>query len=180
MSLDTMTPHQATPDDHQTIIGLIEEASRWLADRDTDQWARPWPSAAERDERIMRALRSGETWLLKDGPRPVATVTFRRAGLSFLWTPEEMKEPAAYVHRLVVTRSYAGMEIGARLLDWATEQAVRDWGAVWTRIDVWRTNRKLHAYYERLGFRLVRSGDDIPDYPSSSLFQRPARLPVDA
>jgi len=179
MSLDT-APRQATPDDHQTIIDLIEEASAWLANRDTDQWAKPWPSKAERDERIMRALRCDETWLLEDGPRLVATVTLRRAGLPFLWTPEELEEPAAYVHRLVVARSYAGMEIGASLLDWATERAVRDWGAEWTRVDVWRTNRKLHAYYERLGFHLVRHGDDIPDYPSSRLFQRAVHAPAGA
>lgn len=30
-------------------------------------------------------------------------------------------------------------------------------GRTWVRIDTWRTNTGLHAYYERLGFRHVRT-----------------------
>ena len=77
--------------------------------------------------------------------------TLRRTGSPLLWTAAELLEPAAYVHQLGVTRSLAGLEIGERLLDWATDRAADEWDAGWTRIDVWRTNRKLHAYYERFG-----------------------------
>ena len=39
-------------------------------------------------------------------------------------------------------------------------------------MDVWRTNKELHAYYERQGFAPCGSSSD-PDYPSGALFQKP-------
>ena len=57
-----------------------------------------------------------------------------------------------YVRRLVVRRDYAGRGLGAALLDWAGLTARRQAGAQWIRVDVWRSNKELHAYYERQGF----------------------------
>jgi GNAT superfamily N-acetyltransferase len=64
-----------------------------------------------------------------------------------LWTPEEQAEPARYLPRLVVARRKAGSGLGARLIDWAGDRAVRE-GARWVRIDVWTTNEELQRYYE--------------------------------
>lgn len=64
--------------------------------------------------------------------------------------------------------------LGARLLDWAGDIGARVHEARWIRIDVWTTNRRLHAYYRKQGFRFsgLRDLDDDPDYPSRALFER--------
>jgi ribosomal protein S18 acetylase RimI-like enzyme len=102
----------------------------------------------------------------------VATITTHRQAHPKLWNELEQAEPAVYAHRLVVNRDYAGLGIGASLLDWAAARAAREDGAEWIRLDVWNTNKALHAYYERLGFTYVRQAD-YDDCPSTTLFQRP-------
>lgn len=166
-------PRPATLDDHREITNLIKEAAGWLRTKGTDQWAEPWPSPEERDERIRASLAAGSTWIVWDGANAVATVTAHRDGHERLWTPEERRQPAVYVHRLVVSRAFAGREIGARLLDWTARRAAAEYGACHTRIDVWTTNTALHAYYRQIGFTFVRYVDGWPAYPSGALFQRP-------
>jgi GNAT superfamily N-acetyltransferase len=91
-----------------------------------------------------------------------------------IWPPEWQREPAVYVRRLVVRRDYAGRGLGAALLDWAGLTARREAGAQWIRVDVWRSNKELHAYYERRGFTSCGTSTD-PDYPSGALFQKPTQ-----
>ncbi|MEQ7127567.1 GNAT family N-acetyltransferase [Actinopolymorpha sp. B11F2] len=98
-----------------------------------------------------------------------ATVAFDTYADPHLWTPEEIDEPAMYLHRLIVRRPYAGL--GTEILDWASAKAAT-LGKAWVRIDVWTDNTPLHRYYQRNGFQHVRTLDS--DYPSGALFQRPA------
>ena len=163
---------RADENDHGAIVRLIEDAARWLrVTKDTDQWARPWPSEADRSYRIRRDLATGKTWLLRDNGIAVATIT-ADSQPSPVWTAERQREPAVYVHRLVVGRDHAGLRLGSALLDWAGLTARRGYGARWVRVDVWSTNQKLHAYYEREGFTWCGMSSDL-DYPSGALFQKP-------
>jgi ribosomal protein S18 acetylase RimI-like enzyme len=162
----------ATPDDLKIILELFNEASRWLQNKNTDQWSRPWPTEPERDARVLRGLLACRTWLVEDRGSPVATITCRPEGYDLLWSEAERAEPAAYVSRLIVARGYAGQMIGEGLIDWAAARARREWRAESVRIDVWTTNISLHNYYKQLGFCFLRECDDT-DYPSAALFWRP-------
>ena len=51
----------ATPADLGAILGLIEDASRWLKAQGKDQWAEPWPNREQRDE--------GSSWDWSTGRR---------------------------------------------------------------------------------------------------------------
>jgi len=75
--------------------------------------------------------------------------------------------------------TYAGLGLGAALLDWAADVARRDHEAALIRIDGWTMNLGLHAYYEQQGFvrRLGRDPVPSPDYPSQALFERDVNLP---
>ena len=77
-----------------------------------------------------------------------------------------------FIHRLITAREYAGLELGADLIDWAGLRGQRLYGAKWIRIDVWRTNIRLHEYYMKRGFEPCGFCAD-PAYPSSALFQKP-------
>jgi GNAT superfamily N-acetyltransferase len=171
---DNLRIRRGTTGDADTIIGMIDEAADWLRGKGTDQWARPWPNRAARDGRVRRGLRNGHTWIAEDAGRPIATITYRPHGNRKLWTRREDQTPAVYVSRLIVTRSAAGFGVGAAMIDWAAAQAVNDWNAQWTRIDVWTTNVALHNYYEKRGFRHLRIAQcQAEDYPSAALFQKP-------
>ena len=173
---ETFQIRPAVADDMRTIIGLIDEARAWLPTKGTDQWARPWPTPAARDARVLRDLNAARTWLVEDDDHiPAATVTCSPEGNRRLWTPAEQVERAVYVARLVVSRSHAGQRIGEALVDWAGARAVRDWRAKWIRIDVWTTNEALHNYYEKRGFQRYGTCqlNEGEYYPSAALFQKP-------
>jgi GNAT superfamily N-acetyltransferase len=166
----------ATMADMPSIIGLISESAEWLqTEKKSDQWQRPWPDEAGRDQRIRRGIKVGRTWMVESDGELVGTVSCGRGGNKKLWKQRERNQSAVYVSRLVVIRRHSGKAIGASLIDWAGQRGVRIWGAVWIRIDVWTTNRALHHFYQSQGFAHVRTCDfgDPWEYPSAVLFQKP-------
>ena len=156
--------------DQRVIIGLIDAAADWLRTKNTDQWEQPWPSVEDRRHRIHRDLLAGKTWIAWDGKRPAATLTMATRD-SHIWPKDARKERAVYVSRLVVSRDYAGQRLGANLLDWAGVRARKQYEARWIRVDVWTTNKALHAYYQQQGFGFYGYCDD-DGYPSAALFQK--------
>jgi GNAT superfamily N-acetyltransferase len=173
------TIRQAAPADVDVVRELAKEAARWLRGKNTDQWAQPWPDPARRDQRLRRDIAAGKTWILWDEATGAATVTVDTQHTMALaghrvWPDHRLAEPALYVRRMIVRRSYAGLDLGAGLLDWATSVATRELGTVLLRIDVWTDNMGLHAYYQGQGFTLceIRDPADLPDYPARALFER--------
>jgi GntR family transcriptional regulator len=162
---------RASADDLGHIQDLIDEASKWLRTMSTDQWAKPWPSEDGRKRRIQAAIRAGRTWIAWDGARPAATLT-TSPNHHEIWPHEYRRDPAVYVRRLVVGRRYSKLGLGAQLLDWAGLRASREYGARWVRVDVWRTNKGLHAYYLEQSFEFCGFCATIANYPSAALFQK--------
>jgi GNAT superfamily N-acetyltransferase len=162
---------RAGADDSEAVHGLLLEASRWLRTKGTDQWAAPWPDLNRRNERIKRAIGAGRTWIAWDAGRAAATLT-ASPNDHRIWPPENVRDLAVYVRRLVVGRDYAGLGLGAQLLDWAGLRASHGYGARWIRVDVWTTNTALHDYYRRQGFAFCGFCNSIRDYPSRALFQK--------
>jgi GNAT superfamily N-acetyltransferase len=158
--------------DLDVIVALIDTAADWLRTKNTDQWAQPWPSKADRSHRILRDLRAGKTWIAWEGSVPAATITAASHD-SAIWPAETRQERAVYVCRLVVNRDHAGKALGAGLLDWAGFRALRRYAARWVRVDVWTTNVALHAYYQRQGFEFYGFCEAVAEYPSAALFQKP-------
>jgi GNAT superfamily N-acetyltransferase len=170
------------PGDLDKIVGLVREAADWLRSMGIDQWQEPWPDPAGHRERILNDLFKGKTWLVRDDKTTVATVTIDTdepvdAQERPVWPAGENRRAVVYVRRVIVSRRYARLGLGAALLDWAAEVAKRDHGAELIRIDVRTTNVKLHAYYE--GQRFIRCPDPqgLGDYPSQALFQRSVDRP---
>src|SRR5215469_6493637 len=65
----------AVTGDLRLILRMIDETADWLRTKDTDQWARPWPSQEERDEQVRCGLEAGRTWVVEDDRIPMATIT---------------------------------------------------------------------------------------------------------
>jgi GNAT superfamily N-acetyltransferase len=171
------------PGDLEVVRGLIQEAAAWLRTKDTDQWEKPWPDRARQRERVLNDLIKGKTWIAWDGQVAPATITIDTDEPLDLndqpvWPARKRRVPALYVRRVIVSRAYGGIGLGAGLLDWAADVARRDYGAELIRIDVWTTNLSLHTYYEGKGF--TRHEDRNPrviNYPSQALFEREVDRP---
>ena len=163
---------RASPDDFDAVRALLQEASRWLGTKTTDQWAVPWPDENGRNTDIMRAIRAGRTWIALDHEaRPAATLT-ASPNHHGIWPEADGRAPAVYVRRITVSRRFAGQGLGSQFLDWAGLRASREYGARWIRADVWTTNIELHDYYRRQGFEYTGLSP-VPGYPSAALFQKP-------
>ncbi|MEO3782311.1 GNAT family N-acetyltransferase [Actinocorallia sp. B10E7] len=168
--------HLATAEDVGEITQLIDETGAWLRDKiGTDQWNRPWPDEKARDARVRDGVDRGRTWLLHDGRTLVASVTVEVSGKPGLWSEEELRTPAVYLHRLVINRHYKGMRIGSFLIDWGAHRGLAEKpSAEELRIDTWSTNRRLHAYYIGQGFTKIpgiRVTED--ETPSGQLLSKP-------
>jgi len=128
---------------------------------------------------MLNDLVMGKTWLVWDDRKVAGTITldteepFAAHGRP-LWPTHKRHELAVYVRRVVVRRAYAGLGIGAALLDWAAHVANRNHGATLIRIDAWTTNPGLHAYYEGQRFTRCQGRDprELVNYPSQALFER--------
>ncbi|HEY6276388.1 MAG TPA: GNAT family N-acetyltransferase [Streptosporangiaceae bacterium] len=162
---------RASLQDLGAVSGLLKEASEWLRTKPTNQWAEDWPNRDVRRQRVRAAIRAGRTWIAWDGEVAAATIT-ASPNHHEIWPVENRRDPAVYVRRLVVSRQYAGLGLGAQLLDWAGLWAAREYGACWVRVDVWTTNTGLHDYYRSQGFRFCGFCRTIADYPSAALFQK--------
>jgi GNAT superfamily N-acetyltransferase len=163
---------RAAEQDHDVIIGLIDAAAEWLRTKNTDQWAQPWPSEEDRNHRIRRDVVAGKTWIAWDNGTPAATIT-ADCTQNPIWPAAALTDPAVYVCRLVVSRAYGGLGLGAGLLDWAGASAREQYQARWVRVDVWTTNHALHQYYRQQGFEFWGYCEAVGYYPSAALFQKP-------
>lgn len=159
----------ATQADLDDIVFLRDEATDWLRDKQTDQWQRAWPSPEGERERLLDSLGEGTTWIVRLFSEAVATFAIDEFSDPRLWTESEQREPAKYVHRFIVRRSYGGIRLGTTLMDLIAVMAAHGEYS-WLRVDVWTTNLGLQNYYRNLGFKHVRTIKS--DYPSGALFQR--------
>jgi len=163
----------ASEADLESVLRLIHSVAAWLQTQNTDQWARPWPNQAVRDDRVRTDLKRGKTWIAWDGETAAATITVD-PDEDPRWPELRYRHPAIYIQRLMICRPYGGAGLGAELLDWAGKSSRRDHQADWMRANAWTTNKRLHDYYTGQGFTSCGFCDAADGYPSAARFQRPA------
>ncbi|MFE2421681.1 GNAT family N-acetyltransferase [Streptomyces hokutonensis] len=161
----------ASAEDVPALMALRAEAEGWLRTKGTDQWSDP-----ETGERAISKwhtnIDEGRAWVVVGEREQVLATVSRGAVDRDFWTDADHPETALYLYKLIVSREASGRHLGTRVVDWMSRLAALE-GRTWVRIDTWRTNTGLHAYYERLGFRHVRT--EAPSHRRSGwLAQRPA------
>ena len=154
---------QAGLSDLPDILALLNGAADRLHARGLDQW--PVPFGADR---IGPLVERGEFLIVRDDGMPAATAAVSAEGDTDFWSPRELAEPASYVGKAARAPEYPG--IGKILLRWVTD-AAHERGDRWVRLDAWRTNTRLHAYYCARGWDYVRTVE-APGRNSGALFQR--------
>lgn len=165
---------RATPADLDAVAVLLEKAAGWLAERGSDQWQGP---AIRRREYVERDIAEETVHVVEADGQVVATITVDTFADADFWKPDDDVKSALYVHRMAVSRDLAGKGLGGAMLDFAGRLAVAE-GKEHLRLDAWRTNTDLHAYYLGQGFELVRI-ENLGHRGSGALFQRPAAWTLD-
>jgi GNAT superfamily N-acetyltransferase len=169
--MNTIRP--ATADDLNDVLALLNGTSRWLKSRGLDQWGNGFGA-----DRIGPMVDRREVYIVHDGDTPIATAAASTDGDTDFWTDAELAENAVYLNKVTIARNRAGNGLGTMLFRWLVDRAARQ-GADLVRLDAWRTNRDLHAYYERTGWRYVRTVER-EHRRSGALFQRAAALDTEA
>lgn len=154
-------------------MALRTEAEQWLSAAGTDQWSDP-EIGSQAITKWQQSIHDGRTWvLLAEDQALIGTVSRGPADRDF-WQASDRPETGLYLYKLIISRSAPRRGLGGLVIDWLSRIAVLE-GRDWIRIDCWRTNYRLHKYYEDLGFTHVRT--EAPAHRRSGwLAQRPAGM----
>lgn len=136
----------ATLDDVNEILRLRRHVATWLADRNIDLWQSPLPP-----ERLIGWIETDEVLVQRDRGRIVGTVALLDRDPD-MWGDDTT--PATYVHLLMIDRSYAGQDLGGRILE-RVEGIARTHGAHYVRLDAGADLERLQRWYDAQGFERV-------------------------
>jgi len=136
---------QATPEDAEVVADILNEAARWA-----EQSGKPlWQNGELEPSRIVTDVNAGLFFLAEYSGESAGTVRFQLDDSDF-W-PDTLPQEAAYIHRLVVRRRYAGTGLSTALLRWAVERTYA-LGRRYLRLDCVASRARLREIYERFGF----------------------------
>jgi GNAT superfamily N-acetyltransferase len=144
-----MTVHvrQATAADAPAIEAMLIEAARWVDALGVVMW-----EEGELDsQRIAGEVAAGQFFVAAVGGALAGAVRFQLEDRQF-W-PDLENADSAFVHRLVVRRTFRSQGVSTALLDWAVGHA-RALGKRFLRLDCDADRPKVRAVYERYGFQL--------------------------
>lgn len=169
-----MTTYLRTCDDADRALlhDLRRQSEEWLAAKGLEQYQGEW---SERAHRHIDTLLDDQRFVaLCDGNDEVMAVGALIGPDMDFWTEEDDLHAAWYIGRLMVAQH--GVEAGGRLLDAVCLAAALD-GRQYLRLDCWRSNTRLHAYYETRGFIKVRIVE-LRHRQSGALFQRQTQAAI--
>lgn len=113
-----MDIRRATIGEAALAQSILREAARWLDEIGQTLWN---PEEIELAE-VERRAAQGELVVGLEGATAVACMYLQLEDPIF-W-PEAKVDESLYVHRLAVRRAHAGKGWGARLLAWASQEAI--------------------------------------------------------
>ncbi|HVN71037.1 MAG TPA: hypothetical protein VMU10_03360, partial [Desulfomonilia bacterium] len=108
---------QARSDDANIASSIMQEAAAWLEGTGQTLW---FPEELAPD-RLKASIDAGELYLVMLDRLPVGTVIFQLTDT--LYWPDMSEGDAAYIHKITLIRSVAGMGLGRKIIAWAREKA---------------------------------------------------------
>lgn len=177
MTATTIRPAIGYGDVH-AVTRVLADSVDWIGQKGLDQWQSGFADPGK----VWEGVERGWTWMLHHGPRHQLAGTITLAPGSdpvavdrdFWSLDDPMTARAMYVSKVALAEGFHGHDLGSLMLDWACWRAGRlGFGAV--RLDAWKTNHDLHAYYRRRGWHDLGIVD-LPHRRSGALFERRASL----
>lgn len=173
---------QATADEFDDVLDVLDEAAAWLQERGIAQWPARFSGRGDwREDRLRSYATAGETWIARVDGVAMATFTLSGPDPDYAHGWPDGPDDALYLYRMAVRRQYSGAGLGSRILDWCSATAAAS-RRKWLRLDCHRENHDLQRYYSDHGFDRV--GTVVHTIPgtattepyvrgSGALYQRP-------
>ncbi len=140
------TIRPAAEGDIESVVGILQEAARWL-----ETTGRPmWRDNELIPDRLAEEVRAGLFIIAESQGEALGTVKLQLR--DDLFWPDISQEESLFVHRLAVRRRFAGTGISVALLNCAAARG-RALGRRFLRLDCEAARPKLRQFYERFGFR---------------------------
>lgn len=108
----------AVYEDAESITGLLVRTAEWLRDRGSNQWSGLLKGQDTHD--ITGSIENGHVFVFKKDEELAAVVMLLPEPSEWdrtLWG-DDGHEESIYLHRLAVSRRFAGQGLGARVLHW--------------------------------------------------------------
>jgi GNAT superfamily N-acetyltransferase len=145
------TLRKAKEEDVKKVLSLLVGAAEWLQSKGTTQWDYYITDLEGNTDEVIESIYKQNTYLLENDSESIATITLEDNPNDWdrdVWGEEADQKDVAYLHRLVVNRSFAGQGIGDALMEWAKED-VSHRGKNYIRFDCLNSNEGLNNYYQR-------------------------------
>jgi ribosomal protein S18 acetylase RimI-like enzyme len=160
-----MEMRQATPDQVNIVLTILDDVAQWMKAKGVQQWDSP-PLQSFVDF-VTEEIPRGDFYLAWLDGAPVGTIRLDW-DKSAMWLTDR---DAGYVYTLAVHPAQRGKRIGERMLDWAA-QYVYDHRKRWVRLDCVASNQKLRSYYAGLGFTFLGVGKNDDDVIEFAMFEK--------
>ncbi len=145
--LGSLTLRKAGPSEKALVLGIKQDAARWLEAKGIHQWA--GILMAQGEDFVHKPVQEGEAYLALKDDTPVGTITLTWED-KVSWGEKGGDQKAGYLHGLAVLRKYAGKGIGKQMLEWAIE-VIRAKGKI-VRLDCMAENPRINRYYTDMAF----------------------------
>lgn len=137
---------QAKAGDAALISMLLQEAAAWLSEQGQEMWQ----LSELTESKIAMDVDAGHFYLAYDGCELLGTVKVLLEDPLF-W-PEIAYGSSLYVHRLAVSRRWAGRGVSTSLLNFAVNLG-KHLGRTYLRLDCAAERKALRAIYENFRFQ---------------------------
>lgn len=161
----------ATSVNLEEIASIIRQTSKWLKSKGILQWNEDFQASRLEDEFFNDEL----FVVLDQSQRIIGTLSLSKRKNGF-WRDDSLTNslPSIYLHRVAISREFAGRKLGAGIIEWAKEFAQeRDFALL--RLECDKTNPYLPGFYRDCGFDYIGEIFHSPWQMTFSLFEMKLR-----
>ena len=140
----------------QEAIDVMKQVAAWGRAKGYRVWPDEWLNASE----LITVDAQPENFCIGTLDGKIACAFILQWSDSEYW-PDSPQYEAAYIHKLCVCRSYAGMGMSKKVVD-AIKEECRKRSVRFIRLDTGLDEKIIRKIYLNAGFKIV----DIIDYPN--------------
>lgn len=130
------------------FLAVINDAINWCNASDKETWKKEEINKPE----FINSIEANSVIVLKNGTDTVAGMLLQWSDQIF-WKNAK-PDDSGYIHKLCVSRKYAGRNISSLMIEYAKEQCKINKVPL-LRLDTSANKKPLRDLYERNGFKLV-------------------------
>lgn len=149
---------RAEPEDTTEIMRLLVNTAEWLMRKGSNQW-----NALLRGEdshNTPEAINNGDVYIFKQENHVAGMVILLKEPNAWdnqIWAERAGDNNAIYLHRLAISRKFAGKNVGRHIMEWVHSEAPSLLSKRVIRLDCLANNKVLNDFYKDLGYEYIGS-----------------------